>query len=524
MSSISFDADSSSAGVGKGKQGNSPDGTQEESLHAVSSSFQPSQAGSAVTQGQKLTVTIDRIASGGHGLAEVDGLPIFILGAIPGQKVEVIITKRKPRFAEAKLKKVVSKALGEIQPRCKHFWDCGGCVWQHLPYDKQIDYKEQLVKDTLEHVTPVDEAERKNLPGRVLSIIPSPQVFYYRNKLDLSFGFADQQSQTTEGTRKRIHFDENPSIGFHQPGQYSTILPIEECHLYDEQISALLLQVKRFIQETNVSIYNPKTHKGILRSLLLRRGINTGEQMICFLVQAKKRQLEPLFQYFTRFGQHPSVTSLLVVEHFGLSDKPDHPQIHVLKGEAFIRERLFDLTFELSPFSFFQTNTHAAEKLYQSIAQVADLSGRDTVLDCYCGIGSIGQYLSRFAEKVVGVESSSSAINDALKSASKNKIGNISFYKGLAEQVLTRQLAPGGKYAFDCIVLDPPRAGLHAHVIRSVLDHTPKKIVYVSCNTATFARDLGDFLKGGYELRMVQPIDLFPHTAHVETVALLQHA
>ena len=276
------------------------------------------------------------------------------------------------------------------------------------------------------------------------------------------------------------------------------------------------------MQQTNLPVYNPKTHKGMLRNLLLRRGVHTGDQMLCFIVQARKKQLEPLFQHFVRFGQNPNVTSLLVVEHFGLNDKVENPKIHVLKGEPFIRERLFDLTFELSPFSFFQTNTLATEKLYQAIAQVADLGGRETVLDCYCGIGTIGQYLARFAEKVVGVESEQSAIEDALKSAGKNKIGNISFYRGAAEQVLTKQLKPGGKYKFDCIILDPPRAGLHSKVIESVLGHKPEKIVYVSCNTSTFARDLGEFLKGGYELRMVQPVDLFPHTAHVETVALLQ--
>jgi 23S rRNA (uracil-5-)-methyltransferase RumA len=260
--------------------------------------------------------------------------------------------------------------------------------------------------------------------------------------------------------------------------------------------------------------------------------------MICFIVQARKRELEPLFQHFIRFGQRPEVTSLLVVEHFGLNDKPETPVLasaapaiaphkksavmHVLKGEPFIRERLIDLTFELSAFSFFQTNTLAAEKMYQIIAKFADLSGKEMVLDCYCGIGSIGQFLSRFAQKVVGIESNASAVEDALRSAGKNKIGNISFYKGLAEDVLSKQLAPGGKYKFDVIVLDPPRAGLHKKVITAVLGHRPRRIVYVSCNIATFARDLAEFLAGGYDLRMVQPIDLFPHTAHVETVALLE--
>ena len=478
---------------------------------------------SGLKAGDQVDCKVEKIASGGNGMATVDGLPIFISGAIPGQKVKVQIIKKKDKFAEARILDVLQPSIDQVQPRCKHFWDCGGCVWQHLPYEKQILYKEDLVKETLEHVTPVDEKQRKNIAGRVLSIVPSPQIFNYRNKLELSFGYGSAESQV-ETQDKRIDLDANSSIGFHKPGNDAEILPIDECHLYDEQIAGLLENVKKFLQETNMTVYNPKTHKGTLRKLLLRRGVNTGEQMVCFIVQARKRQLEPLFQYFQRFGQHPSITSLLVIEHFGINDKPDHPNIHVLKGEQTIKERLFDLEFRLSPFSFFQTNTLATEKLYQAIAQVADLSGRETVLDCYCGIGAIGQYLSRFCEKVVGIESSTSAVEDALKSAGKNKIGNISFYKGAAEHVLTRQLAPGGKYKFDCIILDPPRAGLHRKVIKSVLGHAPEKIVYVSCNTATFARDLGEFLKGGYELRMVQPIDLFPHTAHVETVALLQKA
>lgn len=484
-----------------------------------------------IAAGQELLLTIEKIAAGGQGIAFLQGFPIFVAGAIPGQEVLTVLTKHRGRYGEARVRKVVRTAPHEIKPRCKHFFDCGGCVWQHLPYERQILFKEQIVRETLEHVTPLDEKLRKTIAGRVLSIIPSPQVFYYRNKLELSFGMGKVELSTVPdaphggGEKKHIALDtasSEPSIGFHQPGEWATILPITECHLYDEQISALLLDVQRFMGETRLPVYNPRNHRGILRSLLLRRGINTGEQMVCFIVQARKRELEPLFQHFMRFGARPQVTSLLVVEHFGLNDKPEHPRIHCLKGEPFIHERLMDLTFELSPFSFFQTNTLAAEKLYQVIGKFADLSSRETVLDCYCGIGAIGQYLSRFAQKVVGIESATSAVEDALRSAGKNRISNISFYKGTAEEILRKQLSPGGKYTFDCIVLDPPRAGLHRKVIDAVLLHHPQKIVYVSCNTSTFARDLGEFLKGGYELRMVQPVDLFPHTAHVETVALLQ--
>ncbi|HVW66242.1 MAG TPA: 23S rRNA (uracil(1939)-C(5))-methyltransferase RlmD [Candidatus Peribacteraceae bacterium] len=473
-----------------------------------------------VRSGQTYTVTIEKVTHGGSGLAHIDGFSVFVAGTIPGQQVEIVITKTAPRFAEAKVKKVLRKAKDEIMPRCQHFHDCGGCTWQNLPYDRQLSYKEDIVRETLEHLTPADEAVRKQLPGRVLKIMPSPQVFHYRNKLEMSFGFGSMRVEEKNG--KKIYFDENPTIGFHQPEQWSTVLPIVECHLYDEQIGSLLSDVRRFMQDTKLPVHNPKTHKGLLRTLLLRRGIHTNEYMIAFVVNAKKKELEPLFQYFMRFAGRPGLASLLVIENTGLNDKPEQPVIHTLVGKPSIRERLFDLEFDISPFSFFQTNTLGAEKLYQAISVGADLNPRDTVLDAYCGMGTIGQYLARFCQKVVGIESHPSAIEDALKSSGKNRIGNISFYKGRAEQILKDQLKPGGKYSFDVVVVDPPRAGMHPHALESIIGHSPKKIVYVSCNTATFARDLGELLKAGYELRTVQPVDMFPHTAHIETVSVLQ--
>ncbi|MBM3231592.1 23S rRNA (uracil(1939)-C(5))-methyltransferase RlmD [Candidatus Peregrinibacteria bacterium] len=476
--------------------------------------------GISAKPGTEHTVTIETLTFGGAGLAHIDGIAVFVPGTIPGQQVQIVITKNKERYLECRVLKVLRRAKDEVQPRCQHFHDCGGCTWQNLPYDKQIKYKEDIVRETLEHLTPVDADVRATLPGRVLKIIPSPQVFHYRNKLEMSFGFANMRTEEKAG--KRIYFDENPTIGFHQPGEWSTVLPISECHLYDEQIGSLLSDVRRFMQDTRLPVYNPKTHKGILRTLLLRRGVQTNEHMIAFIVKARKKELEPLFQHFMRFGGRSGLTSLLVIENHGMNDKPEMPKVHTLIGRPFITERLFDLTFEISPFSFFQTNTLAAEKLYKAIADCADLNRKDVVLDAYCGMGTIGQYLARFCEKVVGVESHPTAIEDALKSAGKNRIGNISFFKGRAEQVLLDQLKAGGKYAFSVIVLDPPRAGLHPKATEAVLAHKPQKIVYVSCNPGTFARDLGAFLKGGYDLRSVQPVDLFPHTAHIETVAVLQ--
>lgn len=481
---------------------------------------QKSGSKSGVKAGQTHTVTIEKLTFGGAGLAHIDGQAIFVTGAIPGQKAEIVITKNKGKYCEARVTNLLKKAIDEVPARCKHFHDCGGCTWQNLPYDKQIAYKEDIVRETLEHLTPVDDAVRATLPGRVLKIVPSPQVFHYRNKLEMSFGYQNMRVEEQNG--KRIYFDENPTIGFHQPGQWSTVLPVTECHLYDEQIGLLLADVRRFMEDTNLPVYNPKTHKGILRTLLLRRGVQTGEHMIGFIVKARKKELEPLFQHFMRFSGRSGLASLMVIENHGMNDRPEQPKVHTLVGEPYIKERLFDLEFEISPFSFFQTNTLGAEKLYQTIAQAADLTGKEVVLDAYCGMGTIGQYLARFADKVVGIESHPSAIEDALRSAGKNRVGNISFYKGRTEQVLAQQLKAGGKYHFDVVVVDPPRAGLHPKARESVIAHNPDRVVYVSCNTATFARDLADFLKTGYELRSVQPVDLFPHTAHIETVSVLQ--
>lgn len=481
----------------------------------------PVQGPAAPAGGRQYTLTIEKLTHGGAGLAHLpEGLPVFVPDSIPGQEVEVAITKPHERYAEAKVLRVIRRSKDEITPRCPHFHDCGGCTWQNLPYNKQLLYKEDIVRETLEHLTPVDENIRKQLPGRVLKIIPSPHVFHYRNKLEMSFGFTSMRVE--EKGNRRIYLDEGPTVGFHQPGQWSTVLPIAECHLYDEQIGTLLADVRRFLQETRLPVYNPKIHKGLLRTLLLRRGIHTGEHMIAFTVNAKKKELEPLFQYFLRFAGRPGLASLLVIENTGLNDKPENPKVHVLTGKPTITERLFDLTFDISPFSFFQTNTLGAEKLYQMISQAADLSPRDTVLDAYCGMGTIGQYLARFCQRIVGIESHPTAIEDALRSAGKNRVANISFYKGRVEQILADQLKPGGKYAFDAMILDPPRAGMHPGAREAMIAHKPAKIVYVSCNTATLARDIGEFLKAGYELRTVQPMDMFPHTAHIESVSLLQ--
>lgn len=475
---------------------------------------------SAIYPGQEYVCMVERLLWSGEGLGRIQGAEVMIAGALPGQQVRIVITRMREKMPEAKVLEVLRKAKDEGPPRCTHVHDAAGALWQCLPYNKQVALKEGMVRDALAYGVPVDERTRTTLSGRVLRVVPSPHVFYYRNKIELSFGYEIMRVEEHGG--RRTHIDENPNIGFHQPGEWSTIVPVTDCHLYDEQLGVLLNDVRRFMRDTKLPVYNPKIHKGVLRTLILRRGLNTGEYMICFTVNAKKKDLEPLFQHFMRFTGRPGLKSLLLVENTGVNERPDHPKIHCLHGKSSITERLFDLEFEISPFSFFQTNTFAAEKLYQAIVEQADITLRDTVLDAYCGMGTIGQYLARFCQKVVGIESHPTSIDDALRSSSKNKVANISFYKGRTEQVLANQLPPGGKYVFDIIVVDPPRPGLHPKALQAVLAHRPRQVVYVSCNLTTLVRDLGGFLNGGYELRSVQPVDMFPHTVHIETVSVLQ--
>jgi 23S rRNA (uracil1939-C5)-methyltransferase len=474
----------------------------------------------SLSVGAELELQVKKVTIGGHGVAEVGGLDILVPGAVPGEKVRARISSKHGDCFEARLEEVLKTSPGS-RPRGEHVRECGGCIWQHLPYEKQLALKEGIIRDALDSLVPLDAEARRHLPGRVLNIIPSPTITHYKNKLELTFGMlsGDGALQKNRGGRL-THL---PAVGFHQPGTWNTVIAEDPCGLYDERLSSLLIEMQAFIADAGLSIYNPRTRRGVLRSLILRRGVRTEEEMLCFLVQARRRELEKHFQKFLRFGERPQVRSLLIVEHFSQGSAPRQPaRSHVLKGAATVRENMFDLTFDLSPFSFFHCNTLGAEKLYASIAAALELSGKETLLDCYCGIGAIGQYLSRFCRHVVGVESHPRAIEDALSSSSRNRISNISFYHGRAEEVLMGKLRRGKKYTFDSVVLDPPRGGVSEITGKAVMEHTPQKIVYVSSNPATLARDLGTFLTGGYDLRLVQPVDLFPHTAHVETVSLLQ--
>ena len=473
----------------------------------------------SVHPGQEHTVTIDKLTFGGAGLAHIHGKAIFVPETLPGQQARIVITKIKDNHVHAKLRNVEQQAPDQIKPRCQHFHACGGCTWQHLSYKAQLSHKEQLVRETLTHLTPADKYVRQSLADIVRPMIPSPQEFYYRNKLELSFGYGSMRVEQRDG--KRVCLDEDPGVGLHSPGEWATIVPLKQCHLYDENTDSLLLQVREFMQESGLIVYNPKTHKGILRTLLLRRGINTGKHMIALVVQATGEQLRSVLRHAACFATRPNTASLLVIENNACNDRPLNPPVHLVSGEPFITEQLCGLQYQISPFSFFQTNTLGAEKLYRVVAEAAELKNSDVVLDAYCGMGTIGQFLAGSCRRVIGIDNSYSAIQDAQRSARNNNIANIALLHGTVEDALTKQSTQSEQDTFDIAVVDPPRAGLHATALKSLIAHTPRRIVYVSCNTTTFARDLGPLLAARYRLQWVQPVDMFPHTPHIETVASL---
>ncbi|MEM7589061.1 MAG: 23S rRNA (uracil(1939)-C(5))-methyltransferase RlmD [Myxococcota bacterium] len=470
--------------------------------------------------GQEHTLHIEKLAFGGLGIAYLQGKTVFVPGSLPGQQVLAVITRAKDNCLHARVREVYKKAPKQIQAPCVHFGACGGCVWQQLPYNEQLQHKQQLICETLQHLTPANKPLRQQLGQCVRNILPSPQVFHYRNKLEMSFGYAHMHRQRTPDG-KLVWHDEQPSIGFHQRGQWATVLPIAHCHLYEENCHTLLEQVHTMMRTSGLSVYNPKTHKGVWRNLLLRRGVQTGEQMIALVVQAAGKQLQQVLQHAQQLGRTLQPTCLLVIENNAMNDRPLNAPVHPVLGEPFITERLCNLTYRISPFSFFQTNTLGAQVLYEVVREAAQLQQHDVLLDAYCGMGTIGQHLAPHCKQVIGIENNPTAIADAKQSAAANGIANMDFYLGNVEEVLANTDAADVR-KFDVAVVDPPRAGLHPKAAEALVQLAPKRLVYVSCNTTTFARDLAAFLQEGYQLQWVQGVDMFPHTAHIETVAALR--
>jgi 23S rRNA (uracil1939-C5)-methyltransferase len=447
-----------------------------------------------VRKGEELELRIDSLAYGGNGVARVNGFVVFVRGALPGDLVRARVTKAKRGFAEAVAQAVLEPSSERVEAPCRHFGACGGCRFQDLAYESQVAAKEQQVRDALVRIGRIAEPPLE-------PIVPAASVFGYRNKLEYSFAAGEEGVQ----------------LGFHRAGRWDEIVDIEECLLTTELGNAIRLAVRAWAREERLEPYDQATGAGYLRHLVVREGRNTG-QVLVLLVTAPGERFETGY-FVDVLRRFPEVRSV----YWAINDTPaerTNVPAKLLWGEEAIEEEILGLRFRLRPGAFLQTNTEMAERLYSLAREYAGLGGTENVLDLYCGTGTIALALAREAGMVWGLEISEEAVACAIENAELNGIANARFFAGNVGQTLEELVEESGPP--DVVVVDPPRAGLAGKALRRTGALGAGRIVYVSCNPTTLASDL-QVLRDefGYELRRCRPVDMFPHTPHVESVSLI---
>ncbi len=451
-------------------------------------------------------------AAEGMALARIEGKVIFVEGAVPGDVADVLITKNKKDWALGKVIEIKEYAKDRVQPFCIHFGICGGCKWQMLPYQKQLYYKQQETEQNLNRIGKV------NLP-EILPIIGADQTINYRNKLEFTFS-NKRYLLPEELTDVSFSLNENAgsALGYHVSKLFDKILDIRECYLMDNVNNLIRNSIRDFSKENNFTYYDIKNHTGWLRNIIIRY-TSTKQLMINLIINYEdKLSIEKIADYLLQ--QIPQITTFLYTVNTKWNDSIYDLSPQVYYGKGFIMENLGDFKFKISPKSFFQTNTKQAEKLYNVVRDFAQLTGKEIVYDLYCGTGSIGIFLSKTAHKIIGVDVIEEAIKDAQENAHYNNITHASFFTGDVIKVCNDAFfIEHGKP--DIIIADPPRAGMHQQLLDKLLAIAAPKIVYVSCNVATQARDI-NLLSSKYHVTKIQPVDMFPHTHHIECVCLLE--
>ena len=456
-------------------------------------------------------IEITGIAAEGKALARVNDLVVFVPYAVPGDVVDLQVRRKKHSYAEAEIIRFHRRSPERVQPFCPHFGVCGGCKWQCLPYEKQLHYKQQQVTDHLQRIAKVELPE-------ISPILGSVRQTHYRNKLE--FGFSDKRWLTEEEVRSGVEFDNMNALGFHIPGAFDKILDIQTCSLMDSLNDRIRNGIRDYALSHGLSFFNLRSATGLLRNLMLRTS-STGEVML--LIQFSIRNAEEETQARELLdhvhSSFPEITSLLWVNNLKCNDTIGDLPVHTHHGTPFIIEEMEGLRFKVGPKSFYQTNTEQAYELYKVARNFAELKPTDLVYDLYTGTGTIASFVARRAKQVIGIEYVPEAIEDAKENARFNGLDNTLFFAGDMKDILTAEFV--GKYGRpDVIITDPPRAGMHTDVIKTILLAAPRRIVYVSCNSATQARDLA-LLDADYRVTAVQPVDMFPQTHHVENVVRL---
>ena len=453
-------------------------------------------------------VTITGIADKGKGVGrDEEGQVIFVERVVPGDVVDVQSLRKKKRVHQGYPIEFLHLSEKRVEPFCRHFEHCGGCKWQNLAYEEQLAEKEKNVRDAVQRIAKVEVADFQPILG-------CEETTFYRNKME--FTFCDKRWLTNEEVAAGVSNKENV-LGFHRAGAFDKILNIEKCWLQYEPSNELRNYMRELAEAQGLTFYDPRSKEGFLRNVIIRI-TSLGEILIIMIVRDPamkkiKKYLDGLLEKF------PDITSLYYCVNPKVNDYIGDMEMNLYHGESFVRERLRHVEFKVGPKSFFQTNTHQAEKLYDVVAEFADMDGSQNVYDLYTGVGSIALYLAKDAKQVVGIEEIEAAIEDAKENAARNEIDNCVFYAGNVRDILTDEFADThGKP--DLVITDPPRAGMHPKVVEMFLKLEAPKIVYVSCNPATQARDLA-VLSEKYDVLKMRAVDMFPHTHHIESVALL---
>ena len=454
-------------------------------------------------------IEITAVAAEGNALARVDDYVVFVPYGAPGDVADIKLDRRKHSYAEGHIERIVKPSPLRQEPLCSHFGTCGGCRWQHLPYDYQLKSKQQQVCDALERIAKVE------LPP-VSPILGSKNIWAYRNKME--YTFSNKRWLSWEQLRSGDVVENRDGAGFHIPGAFDKVLDIEECHLQDHIGDRIRLFVKQYGKEHQISFYDLREQKGFLRTLMIRT-LHSGEIMVVLSIGEDNQPLIKEVLDAVR-NEFPEITSLMYVVNTKANDTIADLDICLHSGREYVEEVMEDLKFRIGPKSFYQTNSVQAYELYKVAREFAGLTGDELVYDLYTGTGTIANFVARRASKVIGIEYVADAIEDAKINSEVNGINNTEFYAGDMKDVLTTDFIASHGHP-DVMIVDPPRAGMHQDVVDVILNASPSRIVYVSCNPATQARDIA-FLDAKYKVTAVQPVDMFPHTQHVENVVRLE--
>ena len=463
---------------------------------------------------QLIELTIESIGFKGISIARNDGLVYFVKGGVPGDKMLAEIRRKRKRHIEAEIVELIEPSANRIEPKCKYFGACGGCTWQNISYGEQIRWKKQQVIDAFRRIGKIEV-------GEIIDTIPAPQLFNYRNKMDFSFGASRWLS--SEEIQKDEDIDtKNFALGLHIPGRYDKILDIDSCHIQAEEGNQVLRLFKQKALELNVAAYSEQTRKGFLRNLVLRFSRRDDEMMSILVTNNPLLPEDDKFLNWYRYD-FPSLfpNTASIINAINADTNPvSFGKINFIEGKDFINEEILGIEYKISPFSFFQTNSYQLDTFIGKILEFAQLGTSETIWDLYCGIGSITLPASHKCKQIFGFELIESSIEDAQINAKLNNIENVQF-KALDLHSKNIYLYLDKYEIPDTVILDPPRNGMHQQLVQYILDLYPKKIVYVSCNPTTQARDC-ELLSEKYNVIKIQPIDMFPHTYHIESIALLE--